>query len=300
MIERISLDQLRVLVVVAEAGSFSAAARRLHRAQSAISRSIQLLESTTGLALFERKGRVPVLTEPGHALLADARAALGGAEDFLATASLLQSDRLQILSLAIHFSLPMDWFLGVMADFRQAFPLVRVHLVTGTIGRVLATVAEGSSSVGLTPWPIGVRLPRDRARLERQHVGTAALVAVASAEHPLAALDRAVAEEDLARHTQLCIHDTAPLARPSELGPMSPAAWHVDDFLVRRELLLAGMGWSVMPEYMVRQDLLAGRLRTLRTAGPPPWPLQIPFSLVYNRERSKRPTTAWFLERCLA
>ena len=66
MIDPLTLDQLRVLVSVAESGSFSAAARRLGRVQSAVSQSIQTMEATLGLALFDRSTRTPALTEAGR------------------------------------------------------------------------------------------------------------------------------------------------------------------------------------------------------------------------------------------
>ena len=66
MIDPLTLDQMRALVVVAEAGSFSAAARRLGRVQSAISQSIQTMEATLGVALFDRSTRTPALTEAGQ------------------------------------------------------------------------------------------------------------------------------------------------------------------------------------------------------------------------------------------
>ena len=56
MLDPLTLDQLRVLVAVADTGSFSAAARRLQRVQSAVSQSIQTLESTLRLTLFDRDG----------------------------------------------------------------------------------------------------------------------------------------------------------------------------------------------------------------------------------------------------
>ncbi len=52
MIDPLTLDQMRVLVAVAEAGSFSAAARRLGRVQSAISQAVQAMEATLGVAAF--------------------------------------------------------------------------------------------------------------------------------------------------------------------------------------------------------------------------------------------------------
>ena len=73
MIDSLTLDQMRVLVAVADAGSFSAAARTLGRVQSAISQSIQTLETTLGLTLFDRSGKTPRLTDAGRALVGDAR-----------------------------------------------------------------------------------------------------------------------------------------------------------------------------------------------------------------------------------
>ena len=52
----VTIDQLRVFRQVAEAGSFSAAARTMHRAQSAVTYAIQKLEDQVGTSLFERTG----------------------------------------------------------------------------------------------------------------------------------------------------------------------------------------------------------------------------------------------------
>lgn len=56
MIGSLTLDQLRVLVAIAEAGSFSAAGRELRRAQSAISQAVSNLEAIQGVELFDRRG----------------------------------------------------------------------------------------------------------------------------------------------------------------------------------------------------------------------------------------------------
>ena len=65
MIDPLTLDQMRVLVAVADAGSFSAAARKLGRVQSAISQAIQTLETTLRLTLFDRSAKTPRLTDAG-------------------------------------------------------------------------------------------------------------------------------------------------------------------------------------------------------------------------------------------
>ena len=60
-----SLEQLKILLAAAESGSFSAAARKLGKAQSVVSSAIANLEIDLGLALFDRSGRYPQLTEAG-------------------------------------------------------------------------------------------------------------------------------------------------------------------------------------------------------------------------------------------
>ena len=56
MIGSLTLDQLRVLVTIADTGSFSAASRR---AQSAISQAVANLEGLQGVELFDRQGHAP-------------------------------------------------------------------------------------------------------------------------------------------------------------------------------------------------------------------------------------------------
>ena len=68
-----NLEQLEIFVGIAEGASFSAMARRLGRAQSAISSAIALLETDLGVALFVRRnGRTPVIPAAGLALLEEA------------------------------------------------------------------------------------------------------------------------------------------------------------------------------------------------------------------------------------
>src|SRR5712691_4046528 len=72
----ITLDQLRAFVSVVEEGSFSAAARKLHRVQSAISTAMANLENQLGIALWDRTTKIAKLTDQGHAVLAAARRVL--------------------------------------------------------------------------------------------------------------------------------------------------------------------------------------------------------------------------------
>src|ERR1700748_2845942 len=100
MINPLTLDQMRVLCAVAETGSFSAAARKLGRVQSAISQAVQTLENALELTLFDRSRKPPVLTEAGAAVLDDARAVLARAHAMKARARDIGDDLEPELTLA--------------------------------------------------------------------------------------------------------------------------------------------------------------------------------------------------------
>src|SRR5436309_10352625 len=73
MLETFTLDQLRALIAVSEEGSFSAAARKLQRVQSAVSTAMANLETQLGVPLWDRSTRVARLTDQGQAIVAAAR-----------------------------------------------------------------------------------------------------------------------------------------------------------------------------------------------------------------------------------
>lgn len=75
-----SIRHLRTLLVIAERGSFAAAAREVHLTQSAVSMQMKALEEELGVALFDRSTRPPALTEAGRALLPGAEELVRGYE----------------------------------------------------------------------------------------------------------------------------------------------------------------------------------------------------------------------------
>lgn len=79
----LDFDQLRTFVAIAETGSFTRAADRVHKTQSAVSMQMRRLEERIGKALFVRDGRASKLTEDGERLLAYARRLMRLADETL-------------------------------------------------------------------------------------------------------------------------------------------------------------------------------------------------------------------------
>src|ERR1700726_4361547 len=89
MLDAVSLDQLRTFIAAADEGSFSAAGRRLRRAQSVVSQTLANLEGQLGVKLFDQSGHLPVLTDQGRALLDNARTVAGDVDRLKARAKSL-------------------------------------------------------------------------------------------------------------------------------------------------------------------------------------------------------------------
>src|SRR4249920_3648759 len=107
MLDGVTLDQLRTFIAAAEEGSFSAAGRKLHRAQSVVSHTLANLEAQLGVSLFERSGRYPQLTEEGQSLLRDARAVADQMDGFKARARSMREGLEPGLSVAMDVMYPM-------------------------------------------------------------------------------------------------------------------------------------------------------------------------------------------------
>ena len=86
MLDGVTLDQLRTFVAAVDEGSFSAAGRKLRRAQSVVSQTLANLEAQLGVKLFDRSARYPQLTEEGRSLLIDARLVANTIDGFKARA----------------------------------------------------------------------------------------------------------------------------------------------------------------------------------------------------------------------
>ncbi len=202
-----SLDQLRVLVAVADAGSFSAAARQLGRAQSVVSYTVANLEAQLGLALFERGRRRPELTQAGRALLEDARRVGLAVDRLRARAGGLTRGLEPELSLAMDVMFPNDWLVAALEDFAAAFPTVGLRLHVEPLGAAAQLVLDGRCTIGVAGWMAG-----DQPRLERREIAGTDMLPVAAPGHPLAALPAPVPPEALREHLQLCLLYTSDAA----------------------------------------------------------------------------------------
>ena len=199
MIDPLTLDQMRVLVAVADEGSFSAASRALGRVQSAISQSIQTLETTLGVSLFDRSYKTPRLTDAGRAIVDDARALIVAAGALRARAQSIAEDVEPELTLAVDAIFPMPLLMESLKAFRSAFPVVPATLFTEALGGAEQRLRDGAARLAIYTVP-----PTRPSDLFAEFMTRIVLWPVVAADHPLAKLPGPLTRESLSRMCSSC------------------------------------------------------------------------------------------------
>jgi DNA-binding transcriptional LysR family regulator len=285
-----SIEQLRVFLAVVEAGSFTAAAKRLGRAVSAVSYTIGSLEAQLGVSLFDREQtRTPRLTSAGSAVLSKARVVAVGIDDLRASVRALLKGLEAELTLVVDVMLPRERLVDAVRAFEVAFPTVKLRLHMEALSAVGQLVRQGGAMIG-----VGGGLLDVEPDLELIHLGDVVMIPVAAPNHPLAR-NRPSLPGAARHHRQLVLTVRAPFSEGPDVGIFSAETWLVADLGAKRDLLLAGVGWGNMPEPNVREDLAAGRL--VRLELPEAKSAIYSFQAMYRTDRPPGPAAAWLIQR---
>ena len=175
------IRQLRAFVAIAETGTFTAGALRVHVTQAAISMQIRQLESEIGARVFVRAPRHVILTEAGEQLLRRARHILrehDAALDEIAELAGAERGRLRIGSasaMVLTEQLP-----AILKELRKQHPAAEISVTSGTSEVLVDQILAGEVDIAFVSLPVDVRGIKTERLSEDQ------LVAIASPHHKLA------------------------------------------------------------------------------------------------------------------
>jgi len=288
VLETFTLDQLRALIAVIEEGSFSAAARKLHRVQSAISTSMANLETQLGVPLWDRSTKVARLTDQGQAVLAAARKVCTEVDGLRKLTAGMVAGVEASVSLCVDMLFPVASLVDLCEQFRDEFPSVDLRVDTQAMTGVSARVLDGSATIGVAS-PLGVA-----PGLERKVLTAIQMVPVAAPRHPLAALRGPIPTARLRDEIQLVLSELHAEGPPDQ-AVLSSRTWRVRDLHTKHALLRAGLGWGNLPEHLVRDDLKARRLVKLRVEAWGEDEYKLYLSAVYRGDVTFGPAHRWLL-----
>jgi DNA-binding transcriptional LysR family regulator len=194
------LRHARTFVTVADLGTVSKAALRLHTAQPALSRQISDMERDLGLKLFERVGRRLRLTGEGEQILGDCRVLLDCAAGIQERAQLLRHGDTGVLKVAASPQFMESCVSNVLLHYAQRYPGVQVKLFEAVGAENLAMLERGEIHLGQN---LSHAVAPDDHRFGSHPVGSLELLAAFQARR--FGDIQAIEIEDLATHPLLVL-----------------------------------------------------------------------------------------------
>ena len=143
----LEIRHLRSLIALADAGTLSRAADRVHLTQSALSHQLRALEGHYGTRLVERDGRTLKLTAAGERLLTLARAVVTDIQAAERDVAKLAHKPSGTLRIALECHTCFDWLLPIMHVFRKDWPEIELDLVSGFHPNPIELLGDGEADL---------------------------------------------------------------------------------------------------------------------------------------------------------
>jgi len=272
-----TLEQLRIFVAVADREHLTQAAEALRLTPSAVSSAIRVLEDRYGLALFHRTGRRIELTDAGLAFLPEAKATLARAESADLFLTEFGDLRRGTLALAASQTVAGYWLPPRLMRFHEAYPALAIRVGGGNTEQVADAVLDGRAELGFVEGAV------DHPALAQRVVARDRVVVVASKGHPLAG--RLVTPDDLSA-ARWVLREPGSGTRNALTSvldeTMLDIALSLPSNEAVRSAVLAGNALTAVSEYVVADDLAAGRLAPIAFDLP-----ERAFRLLRHKERHR-------------
>ncbi|WP_066752527.1 LysR family transcriptional regulator [Proteus myxofaciens] len=280
-----SIETLRTFVEAASLKSFSAAARKLNKSQSTVSTTITGFEDDLGFELFERKGRESTLTFAGKKVLSLV-------EDILSADERLQALRIELSPemeprLTCIFS---DIYQPPQADqifviLDKKFPHIEFEFIVAENDDVIDMLQNKHAQVGLmesrTEYPADIAF----ARLPIQ----GELGLYVNKTHPLAQ-EKNITYQHLTMNRQLRLSSNAQMIVNSEKN------WLAPNYLLLLELAEQGMGWAILPTWLVKKFGHSSLVNLTYNQ----WPKKIDIDLVWSKNNPPGKAGYWLIDQLLS
>ncbi len=275
-----TLSNLRLIRDVATYQSVSKAARLSELSQSAASQALQEVERELGVALFDRSRRPLAATPAGKIYVDYCRDMLRRHEVMQAELGAILNQGIGTVRVAAIYSVGLSEMSRIEEQFAERFPEAKMDVQYLRPDRVWDAVAKDEADLGLMSYAESSREVVALPWREEE------MVVAVSPEHPLAMRDSV---------TALALNELSFVGFDDDL----PIQQHIDRYLkdhrvtvetvlrfdnieMIKQAVTHGVGVSIMPERVMREDMLQGRLMALRLQ---PAELFRPVKIVHRRRK---------------
>ncbi|GAA4420903.1 LysR family transcriptional regulator [Acidovorax lacteus] len=257
-------DSLTMLQVIAEAGSFAAAARRLGLVPSALTYRVRQIEDALDVLLFDRSARQARPTAAGAELLREGARLLGDIDAVAHRVRRVATGWEPQLTIATDGVISPHTMLELVEAFFAMAPPTRLKLRDDIMSGTHEALTSGRADLA-----IGVSVAgSDVAGLQQALLGELLFIYVMAPHHPLAQAPEPITDAVMLQHRAVAVADSAQRGGMTMglLGGQDVLT--VDTMQAKLQVQLRGLGAGFLPQPMVQPYLDAGHLVTKRVARP--------------------------------
>jgi len=261
----VNLQQLWTFYNVARHGGFSAAAAKLCLTQPSVSTQIRLLEENYGIRLFERFGRRIELTEAGRALFSYAERIFRLTQQADSAIEDLKNTKTGRIRISAISTLAAYYLPHIIADFRRRHPGIEIHLDSGYTEDVVQAVLSFLCDIGL----VGKTVSHEN--IVATPLWEEELVIIVDPSHPFARRKR-ISFRDL-QDEPMIVSELGSGTREitdelfRQKGAKPGIVMELGENEAVKTAVAGGLGVSILSATVVRREMEAGSIRTLRLEG---------------------------------
>lgn len=285
----ISLEALRALDAIQRKGSFAAAADELFKVPSALSYTIQKLEQTLGISLFDRSGHRAELTPAGRLVWEQGQKILKAADELTVAARRVAKGWETHLRIAIDTLLPLETLFPLIHEFREAGIGTEIQLLEEILGGSLdALLCDRADLI------VGASQLPSASHYQARLAGYIEFDFVAPPGHPLAGLPRPLAPEQIMQFPAIVAADSSRHMTPLSSGLLDgQTRLTVPNMSAKLQAHIAGLGVGFVPRHLAAPYAENGQLQVLPVTRPKP---QSPVYYLW-RKNNQGKALHWFLHK---
>ncbi len=257
---------LSMLQVIADTGSFAAAARAINMVPSALTYRVRQIEDALDVLLFDRSSRQAQLTEAGAELLREGATLLAEIDAVANRVKRVATGWEPQLTLAVDSVIDRATVMELCTEFLKLNPPTRLKVRSETLSGTLAALTSGQADMAL-----GVVMDDNtRTGLLREPLGTLSFVFAVAPHHPLAALPEPLSDEVIRRHRAVAAADSIRQGSSLTIGLLTGQdVFTVPDMSTKLDAQLRGMGAGFLPTCLAQPYVDTGRLVVKRVERAP-------------------------------
>ncbi|MDU0355032.1 LysR family transcriptional regulator [Paraglaciecola aquimarina] len=285
----ITLDAIRVLDAIQQKGSFAAAADALFKVPSALTYTIQKLETELGVALFDRSAKRAVLTPAGKLVLEEGRTLLNATHRLEEKVRQFESGWETSLTIAKDTVIPEQQFFTIISKFCQLNKQVEINIIEEALGGGWDALHTKRADIA-----IGLTGELPKGQFDVQLMGSIEFVFAVAKDHPLADIVDVIDGHHIKQYPSIVVADSSRTLPSRSSGIFdSKQTIRVNNMQSKIQAQVQGVGVGFLPLHLIHKQLEDGTLLSKACAIPRP-PIPVYFATIKGQQGK---ALKWFCQQ---